>query len=1199
MKSTTRPVCWPLLPLALAATLAACGDSTQRGSETIDDTPDAQACADDFDCPVGLICIDQACVEPEACLTDDDCPGELVCRGEACVPGASACVADPDCPDGQICEEELCRTGCRVDADCPQGRLCEPEAFVCFTPIEDCGGECPMFTRCDMGTGDCVPDGTCAEDGDCLDGQLCDDGECVDLGDRCEINADCPDDQFCDRDMGLCVPGCRQANQCRIEEVCVDGECTEAPECEDDALEPNNTSDEPSTLSPGEPLTGQALCADEDWYEWTSFAGDELTLTLSFEHDFGDLSLQLYDPRGELLQLSATPDNDEVIRHTVESTGRHTLRVYGAGRGVYTSYDLSLEVERNCTDDDSEPNSLPEEAALLDPLAQPLADRFICEEDDDWYAIALFPGESLDATLSFEHALGDLALELYDGDVALIERVDTDTDDERLSFATQEAVELLLKVPGAPSLVNRYGLELSLTIPECVDDDAEDDDSPQSATSLSVGEVVEGQICAADEDWFVVALPADTEVSVALEFDAQTPMSVALWAPDGESPLAQGEVTPEGQVVTLTPELPGIFLVQVRGEGRYQGAYSLQVTGPTAVCPEDDRLEDNDGIDSPALVTPGAVTDLILCGRDDEDWVSFELGEGQSAEVFVLTVAEAGSLSAALYGPDAVDAESEPVDEARGESSVKRVRVQAGAQAGTWRLRLSPATGDAVPYSLRVNLYDGPLPLGCEFDDAFEPNDVVSDAARLERRQTTDAILCGERSDWFRLDAQAGEVLTVRADFRHADGDLQLVLHGGTPLQPLVESVSEDDGEYLWFQATQSGPLFVEVLAVEPPEAGIVYALTLSDVFGPVPQSCITDDIYEQNDDQATAAQVEEGPISGVHCVMDDDYYAVTVLAGQTLEAALLYDGDSPLDLSLLGEGGDSLALAPGSESDARVLSYTAEADTSAALAVTSEEPADAPYTLRFDLRDAPRQSCADPIVDDALEPNDDATSATPLMEAFEGEARSLCADDEDWSVIMVPAGQRLVAEATFAPEEGNLEMMLLSRDGGGLGASFATIGRERVELPALDEPRVVYLRVFAADAPLDAPLTYTLSVGFELPAGCQADDDESNDTISTATRIQPGTREGLTLCPEDEDYYVISGNTFQEIVVTITFDGEAADLDLGLLDAFFNTVVATSQGLGDQEQVSYLVLFAGDLVISVYSADGRGTDYTMNVRLQ
>ena len=41
------------------------------------------------------------------------------------------------------------------------------------------------------------------------------------------------------------------------------------------------------------------------------------------------------------------------------------------------------------------------------------------------------------------------------------------------------------------------------------------------------------------------------------------------------------------------------------------------------------------------------LTSAYVVSRGREDWVSFELGEGQSAEVFVLTVAEAGSLSAA------------------------------------------------------------------------------------------------------------------------------------------------------------------------------------------------------------------------------------------------------------------------------------------------------------------------------------------------------------------------------------------------------------------------------------------------------------------------------------------------------------------------------------------------------------------------
>ncbi len=1184
---------------ALAVLVCACwscGDPAGPEVAPLDGGFTDKGCGTDFDCNLGDFCIRNECVPPGVeCVEEGDCAEGFECHAGYCLESmGGGCASDEECGAGEICEDEECLFGCREDADCGEGRECNTNTHQCFAPPEDCGGACPAHTLCDTRTGVCVADGTCGDDGDCQDQERCEGEVCVE-GRRCARSVECPGGQRCDRALGACVEGCRQANECRIEEICVEGACTtEVPECDADALEPNQGPEQASALLPRAVHEGLTICDEEDWFHFTAFEGDEIEIVLSFVHDEGNINLQLFDPSGEPLQLVAGQMDGEQLRRTLTSTGEHTLKVFGGGRGVYNRYDLSFEVERSCVEDDSEENDGPEQAAALDPLAGPLLNRFVCGEDDDWFAIELFAGESLELQMSFEEALGALSLELHDAQGALIEAAEGVEGVARLSHAAPDAQVVLARVPGALDRINRYDLDAQVTSPDCVEDEGEQDDAPEQASEVAPGSEIEGQICAGDEDWVSVVLPADATLRVSLaHVRADGDLSLAVFGPEGVEALAEQDGPDDVEVIELLTEAPGRYGVRVRGRGRAQGAYTLTVASDLeASCPEDDRLEENDGFESPSPLEAGRAGDLIACGAD-EDWLSFELEEGQSAELFVLAPSELGSLDVALYGPEATSAADAPVDQVRGASVSKRVRVQIGAPGGLYRVRVNKTSGEALPWSARLNIYDGPLPLSCEFDDEFEPNNIIADAVRLGSRRTVEAIVCGQDVDWFRFDALAGEVISVRADFEHAQGDINLVLHGGMPLAPLVESRGGVDGEFIQILAERSGPLFVEVSMAEG--ASNTYALSVSRIEGSAPQSCVTDDVHEQNDDFASAALLPEGRVSGVHCGLDDDHFALPLGAGQTLRAHLFFEGEG-LGLSLLEGPGALLSEGVGSVEGVRTLEFEAVEAVEAALAVVSEAPTDGAWAMSWRVYDGLPTRCGE---EDALEPDDDPGQATLIEEDGALVGLSLCGEDEDWLRITVPSGMRLVAEARFDPLQGDLDAELYDEVGGGVSSSRSTTGLERVEMASENRERVVYLRVLLADGAPSA-LGYELRLTYDNVSNCLADALEDNNSQRAARTIQQGQREGLTICPDDEDWFLIDVNQlFATLNILIEFDGDAADLDLVLYEGVFGVEQARSSGLGDNEQIIEQIFFPGPYFIQVLSFDGGTTGYRMNVRIQ
>ncbi len=212
-------------------------------------------CADDADCPAGMVCFDGLCFDDQVeCRTDSDCPAHEICQNGFCVTTCNPspeicdgidndcdgmvdednvcnqdpCSADSDCPPWEVCMNGLCQPfcGCATDADCPLGTICvDCQCIEDNCPDADgdgfnvCRGDCDdqdatifpgAYESCDNVDNDCdgiVDEGCgglpCSADSDCAAGELCWDGICVA---RCAANADCAAGQVCVN--GICQVAC-------------------------------------------------------------------------------------------------------------------------------------------------------------------------------------------------------------------------------------------------------------------------------------------------------------------------------------------------------------------------------------------------------------------------------------------------------------------------------------------------------------------------------------------------------------------------------------------------------------------------------------------------------------------------------------------------------------------------------------------------------------------------------------------------------------------------------------------------------------------------------------------------------------------------------------------------------------------------------------------------------------------------------
>jgi hypothetical protein len=108
--------------------------------------------------------------------------------------------------------------------------------------------------------------------------------------------------------------------------------------------------------------------------------------------------------------------------------------------------------------------------------------------------------------------------------------------------------------------------------------------------------------------------------------------------------------------------------------------------------------------------------------------------------------------------------------------------------------------------------------------DALEPNDDPG-APQIDPGRLEDLTLCPSDIDYYGIYAEDGQMITARAFFQHAEGNLDLLLFGVDRRTIVQQSVSQTDDEMLTYTATAAGVYPLSVFA--EPGVSNTYVLEL------------------------------------------------------------------------------------------------------------------------------------------------------------------------------------------------------------------------------------------------------------------------------------------------------------------------------------------------------------------------------------
>ena len=277
----------------------------------------------------------------------------------------------------------------------------------------------------------------------------------------------------------------------------------------DDFLEENDTRDEATSLSLGQYKSLVAL--DEDWYMVDVPAETEFSASIQFPHELHNLDLELYNEAGQLVDDSRTSGSPETVSTNtaaIPKSQRFYLRIFSPG--AYYGHGYALESTVRLPDDEYEDNDTLETAALIG-LGNHLG---LQAYDDDYFQVNVIPGRGLEVTISFLSELGDLDLEVYDEQGAILGASVSINDVESLAlYAGAANAKYFVRVYGYESATNSYVLTLDDVVPP-QEDAHEENDTAETAAEIVAGSY---QLASLDDDWFRVSVPAGSSVTVRLE----------------------------------------------------------------------------------------------------------------------------------------------------------------------------------------------------------------------------------------------------------------------------------------------------------------------------------------------------------------------------------------------------------------------------------------------------------------------------------------------------------------------------------------------------------------------------------------------------------------------------------------------------------------------------------------------------------
>ncbi len=338
--------------------------------------------------------------------------------------------------------------------------------------------------------------------------------------------------------------------------------------CAPDPLEPNNSAGAAVQLFQAS-WTGLTICSgDDDWFTMNLPVDDGMLFAFDYDEAEGELSAELRDPNGALVATVPGVGGSLLVSHTATVAGFHTVRLFltqDLGAGIGTTYALDASQGGGCQPDELEPNSQSAPAGI--PAFTSHEDLVVCP-GDDWYTVAMLPGDHLDVSATYDAAEGEVDIYLVAPDGTPVASSATASNPESFGHTAAQAGDYLLHVALAADTLPVFGVPYTLemvldtVVPSCANGDAnEDDDTSGTATSVRSYWANGLSACPSDDDWYAIESLGGTVTVDATFTHAEGNIDLHLFN-SSLAPLASATSTTNNESLS-GGSAAGIYYLQV------------------------------------------------------------------------------------------------------------------------------------------------------------------------------------------------------------------------------------------------------------------------------------------------------------------------------------------------------------------------------------------------------------------------------------------------------------------------------------------------------------------------------------------------------------------------------------------------------------------------------------------------------------
>ena len=445
-------------------------------------------------------------------------------------------------------------------------------------------------------------------------------------------------------------------------------------------------------------------------------------------------------------------------------------------------------------------------------------------------------------------------------------------------------------------------------------------------------------------------------------------------------------------------------------------AFAVYGAGDPGSC-VDDANEPDDSLEDAVYLDSGSYPGRRLCGGSP-DFVRIAAPEGGELVARLIREPQHGVVSLRLLNDNGT-----PLDAASGDGEVLSVSALATGQDFIVEVS-STDPSVRLSYALELGVVQG----ACSADqfEANGGNDGPGNATGLGTGSWATLEICTGDEDWFRFDLDEGQTLEVAISFQHQFGDLDLELLDVTGSTLLVAAASQSSYEVVTYTAPNALSVMAHVQGYQGDVNGYRLDATITSPDGSCPE-----DVAGVHVSPVTALVMFSGYYDGmVACPQVPDWYALDLNGGETVTVEVA-PGDStvttpggPLQLELYAENSTSpVATATALQGESASASWTLP--NAGRLTYRVSASTSTAYSL-----DQWVQEPDGPCQPDRLEPNDDASTATPVDAEVFTRLRLCDNDDFDVFAVELEALQTLTVLTTHEEGWGYTDALVTFPDG-------------------------------------------------------------------------------------------------------------------------------------------------------------------------